>query len=123
MAAATTHVDDGTFGASIVAYACNLEVFSLMLREGYVERRVGLKCYAHMLNALLDAASATNGDAPPFMLRMLADAAVACVRTARVQAGARLGFDTGLAAAERRADLLGPDSLEELRNNLASAFG
>ena len=106
-------------GGSGVGYVCNLELLSLMLREGYVERRVGGGCYARTLCAFLDSATMASVEAPPYMLRVLAEGAWGCVRTAQARDGARLGDD---ARAERRLALLGPGSLKELRADLVATF-
>ena len=49
-------------GREVLSYACNVEVFSLMLHQGYMERRVGTRlwtdCFAAMTAGIADATAA-----------------------------------------------------------------
>jgi hypothetical protein len=115
-------------GVGAYEYVCNMDVLCLMLQTGYVRRRVGSAAsYARLLLAMLqghaDGAAAAGASAdppgaiasePPFMLRVLADAAWRCVRTAKVRAGARDGSDSWLAEAEAQMGLLGPSTIRDL---------
>ena len=108
----------------IVGYACNLDVLSLVLREGYVQRRLGGAMYARLLLALLDGhARVHDRRLPAFLIRLLAESAWNCIRAARVRNGARIGFDSNLDEAEQRMSMLGPAALASLRMELADVAG
>ena len=107
-----------TYGGPL-SYLCNVELLGNMLREGYIERRLGSTAqYARLLTALIEGC--IGRQSPPFLLRVLAEGAWACARTARVRAGARLGHDAGLEAAERKLAVLGPAAVDMLRADLTA---
>ena len=122
------------------AYACNLDVLCLMLREGYVEKRVGAEVYPRLLLAFLDGQLGEDDESrrrrrrtkgrldekdddeqPDFLLRVLAEAATKVISRAHVRAGARQGHDVRLTAAQKRLQpLLGPAAMEALRADLVA---
>ena len=120
--AETAHLTVPYVSGGDVTFACNLDVLSLMLREGYARDRCGNVCCARLLLAILDGYVAdvrSRAATPPFMLRVVAESAWELVRAARKQAAAPPpARDVVMKERARAMDLLDPHCLAELRHDV-----